>query len=202
MTNRIIQVLLTLSILAGCSSIQTPVPPVEWQAHQARLQQIHTYQITGKLGYISPKERRSLNFQWKKSDSYSQLRLTTFLGQTVLKMDIHPQQADAETYEGKHYSAPTPELLLHQLTGLDIPLSSLSQWILGRPALADDFSLKPDNTLDNLEKKLANQQWQVQYKAYTAITFGDNQLPLPDRLLLQQGHTKINIHISQWKVMQ
>ncbi|ASA55031.1 lipoprotein insertase outer membrane protein LolB [Vibrio gazogenes] len=202
MTYRILQVFLSIIILAGCSSVQTPLQPVEWQSHQQRLQQISTYQISGKLGYISPQERRSLNFQWKKSDHHSQLRLTTFLGQTVLKMDIDPQRAEAETYEGQHYTAQTPELLLHQLTGLDIPLSSLSQWILGRPALADTYALKPDNTLDNLEKKLANQQWRVQYKTYTAVTFKAQQLPLPERLSLQQGSTKINIHISQWKVTQ
>ncbi|MEI8597903.1 lipoprotein insertase outer membrane protein LolB [Vibrio sp. M60_M31a] len=56
-----------------------------------KLEAIHDFQVTGKLGYIGPDQRQNLNFFWKHSTALSQLRLTTILGQTATKPN-HPLQ--------------------------------------------------------------------------------------------------------------
>ncbi|CAM3755559.1 Outer-membrane lipoprotein LolB precursor [Vibrio aerogenes CECT 7868] len=194
---------IALIILNGCGSLQQPVQvPVEWHSHQNQLKQITTYNISGKLGYISPKERRSFNFQWKKFSRQNQLRLTTFLGQTVLKIDIGENSARIETYEGEVYTDKSPEALIEKLTGLKIPLSPLSQWILGLPSKADHFTLNSGHTLETLDKTLGKEKWRVKYDDYTDINYRHNLLPLPSKLSLSQGQTKINLRISQWNIKQ
>lgn len=104
-------------ILAGCSSVPESVTSVEWQAHEQRLETIHDFQATGKLGYIGPDQRQSLNFFWKHSTALSQLRLTTVLGQTALKLTITPQGATVETYDDQVLSARNANQLIYRLTG-------------------------------------------------------------------------------------
>ncbi|SHO55817.1 lipoprotein insertase outer membrane protein LolB [Vibrio quintilis] len=202
MIRQIILWITSLIILSGCGSLQQVQTPVEWRSHQEQLKQIDTYSLSGKLGYISPEERRSFNFQWKRHASQNQLRLSTFLGQTVLKIDINKSLARVETYEGKIYTDKSPEALIEKLTGLNIPLSPLSAWILGLPAMADHFTLNSNHTLDTLNKELGKKQWLVKYDDYTDVDYRQTQLPLPSKLSLKQGQTKINLRISQWKVTQ
>jgi outer membrane lipoprotein LolB len=197
---RFVSTLITILFLAGCSQLQTTHTPVQWQQHQLQLKQIHNYQIVGKLGYITPGERRTFNFQWQRSDTNSQLRLTTFLGQTVLKIEVTPRAARAETYEGQTYQAATPEALLIGLTGLNIPLDALRDWILGLPTRADRYSLNAEHTLEHLTKILNGRTWEVSYQSYTEVTLGQHILPLPRQLSLKQSHTKINLRISKWTV--
>ncbi|GAM70921.1 hypothetical protein JCM19236_1088 [Vibrio sp. JCM 19236] len=37
---------------------------MEYQAHQEKLSTLERYQVSGKLGYIDPTQRQSLNFNW------------------------------------------------------------------------------------------------------------------------------------------
>lgn len=65
--NRFLILFTLLFVLAGCSTVSnTPITNIDWQAHQARLDKIEQFKISGKLGYISPEKRQSLNFQWQK----------------------------------------------------------------------------------------------------------------------------------------
>lgn len=49
----------------GCETTsQLPVHSVEYQAHQEKLSTLERYQVSGKLGYIDPTQRQSLNFNW------------------------------------------------------------------------------------------------------------------------------------------
>lgn len=189
--------LVTSLILPGCASIDSTTN-VEWESHQQRLAMIDGYQAAGKLGYIAPQQRQSLNFQWQDSAQETQLRMTTFLGQTVLNLSATPTLATVETYEGQTYSASTPEALIKQLTGLNIPVEQLNDWMLGRPTQADDYQLNQTNTLASLTKRVNAQDWKLDYLSYQDVQHLGAALPLPKKMKLTQGSTSINIVISKW----
>lgn len=197
---RTLVIITALLTLFGCVSVQTPSGPVEWQSHQARLAGIRAFQLSGKLGYISPQERQSLNFQWQKNATSSQLRLTNFLGQTVLNLAINASGATVTTYDDKIFHNVSAEALVYELTGLSIPVEKLEDWILGLPSDADAYTLGRQHTLATLDKQIHQQTWHVDYTSYQAYETPTGELPLPHKLKLTQNQTKLNIVISKWKL--
>lgn len=190
--------LLAALLLSGCASIESSQTNVEWQTHQQRLASISQYQSSGKLGYISPEQRQSLNFRWHHAPQSSQLRLTTFLGQTALNLKITPTGAVVDTYDDKTYTSTNAESLIYQLTGLTIPVEQLHDWLLGRPTSADGYLLNETNTLATLRKEINGQTWQLDYLNYKDVLVDGVALPLPQKLKLKQQDTSINIVISKW----
>lgn len=189
-------------ILSGCATLDTSTTNVEWQTHQQRLNSISQYQANGKLGYISPQQRQSLNFQWKHSPDFSQLRLTTFIGQTALNLKITPSGASVETYEDETYTSHDAQSLIYRLTGLTLPVEQLNNWFLGSPIDADTYRLNDTNTLASLTKQVNGQIWQLDYLNYQDIQYQGSALPLPQKLKLKQGDISINIVISKWNLDQ
>ncbi|MEZ8064647.1 MULTISPECIES: lipoprotein insertase outer membrane protein LolB [Vibrio] len=206
---KITSLLFMTIIMVGCSSIPEQPTSVEWQTHQNRLLQIKSYQASGKLAYISPEQRQSLNFIWKHSQNQSQLRLTTFLGQTVLNLTIDPSGAKVVTYNDQVFTHASASVLVEQLTGLQIPIDHLPQWLLGIPDQADSYQLNSTNTLESLSKQVSNQLWTLNFDHYRNTEMPSKQLsdednanvetiPLPTRLSFKQDGNKINIVVSKW----
>ncbi|MEZ8259715.1 lipoprotein insertase outer membrane protein LolB [Vibrio cyclitrophicus] len=196
-------------IMVGCSSIPEQPTSVEWQSHQNRLLQIENYQASGKLAYISPEQRQSLNFIWKHSPTQSQLRLTTFLGQTALNLTIDSAGAKVVTYDDQVFTHASASVLVEQLTGLQIPIDHLPQWFLGTPDQADSYQLNSTNTLESLSKRVSNQLWTLSFDNYRNTELPNEQvpedtdaiaelIPLPTRLSFKQDDSKINIVVSKW----
>lgn len=196
-------VILTAGLLSltGCTTLDSTTN-VEWQTHQQRLASIQQYQAIGKLGYLSPQQRQSLNFQWSYSAQLMQLRMTTFLGQTALALKVTPDGALVETYDDQQFGAPSAQALIHQLTGLTLPVELLNEWLLGRPTAADAYQLNQTNTLASLTKSVAGQTWQLDYLTYQDVQHQATLLPLPRKLKLTQGDISINIVITKWTVNQ
>ncbi|MCG9577809.1 lipoprotein insertase outer membrane protein LolB [Vibrio tubiashii] len=187
--------------LHGCATIDSTTN-VEWQTHQQRLATIQDYRANGKLGYIAPEQRQSLNFQWAHSPTFTHLRMTTFLGQTALNLKSTPDGASVETYDDQTFYASSPEALIKQLTGLNIPVEQLNDWMLGRPTQADDYLLNETNTLASLTKQVGTQVWQLNYASYQDVLIDGIALPLPKKMKLIQGDISINIIISKWNTNQ
>lgn len=170
---------------------------VEWQKHEGLLAQIDHFQASGKLGYKSPDVKQSLNFIWNHSPDKSQLRLTTFLGKTVLNLTMTPEGATVIDIDGNEYQDKNATMLVYKLTGLVIPVTYMQDWLKGLPTEADDFVLKQDtNTLSSLSKKLGNQIWNLEYTSYQAV----NSIPLPYAMNLTQSDTSLKIVVSKWNI--
>jgi outer membrane lipoprotein LolB len=189
---------ITAVLLTACESVpEQPTFSVEWQAHQAQLRQVTHYQASGKLGFKSPELKQSLNFIWKHAPEQSQLRLTTFLGQTVLNLTMSDSGAEVTDNDGKVYRDQNATLLVYRLTGLVIPVTYMQDWLKGLPTEADGFQLQPEtDTLLSLNKQLGKQQWRLDYQSYQPI----NNLALPYAMNLQQAETSVKIVISKWKL--
>lgn len=194
--------IIVLSVISGCSSLPKSSTNVKWQQQQAQLSSIKSYRATGKLNYISPEQRQSLYFQWKHSEDKSQLRLTTFLGQSVLNLVITPKKSTVTTYNDKVYTDANPSELVYRLTGLVLPVSQLQDWLLGKPTGADSYQLNPTNTVASIEKTVNGKEWQLNYQSYTDEKIAANTVPLPSKLSLKQGTTSLNITVSKWTLNQ
>ncbi|MGL6258134.1 lipoprotein insertase outer membrane protein LolB [Vibrio sp. WXL103] len=187
-----------ITMLSACSSLPESQTSVEWQSHQQQLQAISRYQASGKLGYIGPDQRQSLNFFWRYEDGVSQLNLRTFLGQSVLNLRSDQNGTTLTTMDGERFEGRNGQQLIWQLTGLNIPVDALPDWLLGLPTNADSFILNEENTLESLDKLLNTQSWRLNYSAYSDASLASQTIPLPSRLSMNSDETKLNIVISKW----
>ncbi|WP_017026151.1 lipoprotein insertase outer membrane protein LolB [Vibrio rumoiensis] len=190
-----------LLIISGCSS----VPPsqenysVDWQSHKQKLEQLNTFKVSGKIGYKDPENRQSLNFILKHASQYDELKLLSFLGQTVLTVQMTPSGAMITTSDGQVRTAKQANDLIKELTGLSIPVSQLPDWIKGLPTEADNVAYNQSHTVESLEKNIDNRQWKLTYVSYQSTSVSsDSTLPLPNQLFLEQDATQIKILISKW----
>ena len=187
-------------ILSGCSS----VPPtqknysVDWQNQKTVLEQLDTFKATGKIGYKNPEHRQSLNFILKQANSFSELKLLSVFGQTVLTVQMTPTGAMVTNSDGKVQTAQQANALIQNLTGLAIPVSQLPDWIKGLPTQADNVTFNQSNTVESLNKTIDGRDWTLSYLNYQSVMNQQQSITLPKQMLLHQSDTEIKILISKW----
>lgn len=187
-------------ILSGCSS----VPPsqenysVDWQNQKAVLEQLDTFKATGKIGYKDPEHRQSLNFILKHANSFSELKLLSIFGQTILTVQMTPTGAMVTNSDGKVQTAQQANALIQNLTGLAIPVSQLPDWIKGLPTQADNVTFNQSNTVESLNKMIDGRDWTLSYLNYQSVMNQQQSITLPKQMLLHQNDTEIKILISKW----
>lgn len=199
---RLYALVLIALYLFGCSTLPEQATSVEWQSHQTRLNALSHYTVTGKLAYISPQERQSLNFFWSHKPNQTQIRLTTFLGKTVLSLDSDANGSVIKTYDGQTLKGKDINQLITRLTGLTIPIAQLQQWLVGLPGNSTKYQLNDLNTLATLTQPIDGLPWQLDYSRYGNINMGNNQPPLamPTQIKMQQQNTKITLVMSKWTI--
>lgn len=118
-----------------------------------------------------------------------------------MKLTITPEQATLIDYDGNRHEAKDVDQLMWQMTRLNIPVSSLPQWLLGLPQSDESYTLNSQNTLATLATQSTSQPWQAQYQQYTDVEGLEGALPLPSRLTIRQADIKINVQINQWTLL-
>jgi len=186
---------LVTSLLLGC--VQIPPPrKLPWLIHKQQLEDLSDWALTGKLAIITPTERHSLNIYWQQEGDNFHIRLSTFLGSTVL--DVHKNAVTTEIIDsnGDHFVGPDSEMLIEKLSGWVIPIELLQQWIKGSPSNAS-YQLNENNQVVSLsatDKK--NASWSIDYSDYKA-TQGIN---LPHKLQLKRPDLRLKFAISKWQI--
>ncbi|QOL24518.1 outer membrane lipoprotein LolB [Thalassotalea sp. LPB0316] len=185
--------------LYGCSTtkpISSPQVSSSSQ-HQADVAQLASWQIKGKLAFISPNERQSANVLWQVKDhAVEKLSLSTFLGINIVDIEQTSEHylihADGETHQGNNLA-----LLIWQLTGLTLPVDALSHWLKASPYLpSDKLSYQAQQVLPyQLSSHFNQQQWQVKYRQFKMV----NNVMLPHKVDITQGDLTIKLQINRWE---
>lgn len=184
---------LLLSLLSGCAQQPIATHSANWKTHRAQLQQLTNYHAQGVFGYLSPQERISLTFNWKNQADNYQLILTKMY-KTVLKLDARPNAVTLITPNGKIYHGQDAAKLVQQLTGIDLPLTQMRNWLIGLPTGADNYLLNKDQQVAFLTKKIHGRTWEMHYNRYD----NTNVPALPTSMILKQGQLTIKIKVSKW----
>ncbi|WP_345831371.1 lipoprotein insertase outer membrane protein LolB [Erwinia sp. HDF1-3R] len=204
MQNRRLMRLLPLaSVLLAACSVNKPQGPgqsvtsPQWQQHQQSVEKITHYQTRGAFAYLSDSQKVYARFNWQQTapDRY-RLLLTNPLGSTELQLDAQGSVVQLVDNKGKRYVSNDAEKMISQLTGMDIPLNSLRQWILGLPGDSTDYALDDQYRLRQVNYSRNGQKWTVTYQGY------DNKLnpTLPSNLELQEGNQRIKLKMDSWTV--
>ncbi|MGB9094901.1 lipoprotein insertase outer membrane protein LolB [Erwinia sp.] len=204
MQNRRLMRLLPLAalLLTACTTTKPQGPgksisSPQWQQHQQDVQKITQYQTRGAFAYLSDSQKVYARFNWQQTapDRY-RLILTNPLGSTELQLDAQGSVVQLVDNKGKRYTSNDAEKMISQLTGMDIPLNSLRQWMMGLPGDSSDYTLDDQYRLQSVDYSRDGQQWHVTYQGYDS-----KQNPtLPSNLELKEGNQRIKLKMDSWIV--
>ncbi|WP_157953602.1 lipoprotein insertase outer membrane protein LolB [Zobellella maritima] len=180
-------------LLSGCAYRAAEAPAGSWQAQQAVLAKLQHWELSARLGIITPDERGSLSLFWRQNRDDYRLNLTNVVGKRVFDLNRQRQQIVLTDSEGQLHSAANARDLVFRLTGWDLPVEQLSSWIKGLPGEADRVEYDDNGR----PKILVSNDWRLEYQGYTRI----NGLWLPSHLTLTHAGTTLRLAISQWELL-
>lgn len=190
-------ILLSAILLAGCAQTP-PLVTSTWDNQQTQLAKLNNWTLAGKIAFITPHEKRSLNIHWSQSNNDFDITLSTFLGSTVLKVHRTPLGTEIIDNDGQRFSGDDAEMLIEQLSGFLIPIDVLQQWIKGNPAAAS-YQLNEQNQVINLSGYDRNKaQWSVNFGSYKS----HQQFFLPHKIELEHADFKLKFSIAKWQLYE
>ncbi|WP_298439946.1 lipoprotein insertase outer membrane protein LolB [uncultured Ferrimonas sp.] len=188
---KLILLLLLALTLSACATYQDVTS-------NSKTVQSNDWTITGKLAFISPKERVSANLHWRHlaSSGKDELRLTGPLGRNVLSLSAFPGFASI-TMDGKTYTGKDADSLIVRLTGWPLPLSQLGQYLLGQTTGSEQISTDANNQLASVQltHPRTGQKSQLHYRGWQQLA----GYKVPKQIELHQQQQRIKLAIKSWQ---
>lgn len=184
--------------MQGCTLLQPAPPPppvgtqVDWVSHMRSLTLLQEWHIQGKIGVRTPDDAGSAYIDWNQAQDSFYITLSGPLGQGTTVISGNPTGARLEQSEGT-WIAETPEQLLLEHTGWQIPISNLLYWVKGMPAPGGQAVLS-HNELGTLAT-LQQDGWHLTFDQYSPQL---NTL-LPQRIRAQKDGLKVTLIIKRWQ---
>jgi outer membrane lipoprotein LolB len=128
---------------------------------------------------------------WRHQRGDNQLLIANPLGFAIAEIETTPQGSQLRMADGKTLESTDPDLLIEEVTGQRLPVTSLSHWLLGRANKVAQI----DYDRQKRPTQLRESGWQVDY-------FYEDDAPaaLPSRLTLSRGNEiELRLRIEEWK---
>ncbi|QLF92593.1 lipoprotein localization protein LolB [Pseudomonas sp. ABC1] len=168
----------------------------DWQVHKSHITPLDGWQINGKIGIRAPRDSGSGTLFWLQRQDYFDIRLSGPLGRGATRLTGRPDAVSLEIAGEGRFEAASPEALLDERLGWQLPVSNLFWWVRGLPAPDSRSRLSLD--ADSRLQRLSQDGWDVQYLSYTE----QDGYHLPERIRLQGKDLQITLVIKDWQPRQ
>lgn len=156
--------LLKLSLLltlAGCAAIAPPaVENSVWSSLRGNLESLDDWQLSGRVNVRYYDEAYTPRIRWQQQDSRYAIRLWGTFNAGSTTIEGRPGFVTLQQ-DGNVLTASSPEDLILQQLGYELPVSHLEYWIKGLPAPGNEAELA-FNELNQLSQ-LVQDGWTVTY---------------------------------------
>jgi outer membrane lipoprotein LolB len=194
--------LAALLLLSSCATRPAVKPePAEWQARQAALSAIDSWNMRARIGMRSRDNSGSATLIWDENSGSRYLRLLGPLGGGVVHIEQDASGASIRDSKGKTWQAEKVGTLIYKATGWNIPVSGLRWWMLGltEPGSDADYTLDDSNRLQEVRQ----QGWKVSFNRY-AMFDGNN---LPSSLTIEtdaepgsEFYVRVKLIVKEWNL--
>lgn len=158
---------LLTAMISGCTTIaELPeTPPFEQTdqltKHQQALKKIDRWQLKGRLALNYNGESWNASIHWQRFAERYAIQLHLPLGQGSMQLTGGTDGATLKTSNGEYFEAGSSEELFLQQFGLIFPVTSLQDWVIGKPAKSTD---EPGDWLQRVDEQgrmlsLEQDQW-------------------------------------------
>lgn len=186
-------IIVVSALISACAAPRMDAPVNEnWQARRNVLAAITTWEFTGRIGVRDENEAHSSRIRWRQQDEQYVINLWGTLNAGATEITGSPTLVTLQQ-EGKAVlMAATPEALVEEQLGYELPVSQLSYWIKGIPAPGSIAA--PSFNEENHLITLLQDGWAVQYMAYTNY---DTE-SLPTRIRIEKAPLRLDFVRLDW----
>lgn len=193
--------LVRASILAGLSGIllscagavRMDAPVIsEWDARKAVLESLSEWEFTGSINVRDAEEAHSSRIRWRQNNELYRINLWGTFNIGATEVNGKPGEVRIEQEGEEPIITDTPEQLLYDRIGYELPVTELNFWIKGIPAPGPSQELSFADNQQLLSFVQAG--WRVDYLGYT--NFG--QQTLPTRIRVQKPPLRLDLIRMNW----
>ena len=195
-----------LLALAGCSTL--PKAPVTSTATPQSLVRTQTlgkadrFSLEAKLAVQYAGKGYTARLLWRHQADSDDLRIFSPLGQQVAWIQRSASGVTLTDQQGKQHQAADVASLTERLLGWRLPLSGLSQWVLGLPHTGSPY--QASYLANGAPQTLQQEGWQIEYDEYQQVTLpqasGALTASLPFYVRLLQQDVRLKLAIQQWSL--
>ncbi|MBU2099013.1 MAG: lipoprotein insertase outer membrane protein LolB [Gammaproteobacteria bacterium] len=168
---------LYLMSCAGTPRMDAPVNS-EWDERRQVLNSLTQWEFTGSINVRDADEAQSSRIRWRQHDESYRINLWGTFNVGATEINGRPGEVRIEQEGEAPIITESPEEMLYQQIGYELPVTELNYWIKGIPAPGDSQAL---TFADNQQLLSFEQQgWRVDYLGYT--NFGRETLPTRIRI--------------------
>lgn len=197
-TTYFITLLAVFLLLSGCASQPQPVVQLNSNVHQQNLANFDKWQLSGRLAFKSPEDKFSANLNWTQDQQAYRVKLTSFIGTSLLEMEGSPGFARIEA-DDKEYQGSDASRLIRRITGWNIPIEDLPVWIKGQVNPQDQATFDDKGLVKQVSAAcFLCDNWQISFDQYKPL----DDIWLPHRITLTNRDApdnQIKIRINKWK---
>lgn len=189
--------LLAVISLTACTTLPqhsfVADPDKRWEQRQPELSEINDWHLNGRVAIINGQESWHLNMKWQRHDDKYILDLSGPFGAGHAQLTGTPDGVILVDSDEQVFFADSPERLLQEVTGLQMPVKSLLFWMRGLPNWNID---KEKQNLDEYGRLALLQQddWRVRFKRYNNVETHE----LPQKIFIDRNGLKVKIFVDEW----
>lgn len=187
-------------LLGACSSIPDTdrvagENPANWQRHFNHVFEINSWYARSKIAVKTVDQGFSGHLSWQQNPDNYEIDFVGPMGIGLMKISGNAQQTSLMIPDKPLYSGRSPEQLLQNHTGYQLPVSQFYFWARGipNPELAFDIQLNHSSQL----KRLRQLGWDIEYFNYQKY----QNLMLPSKVVMKKGTIKIKLVRMDWQAI-
>lgn len=186
-------VCLLLVACGGTARIDAPVN-AQWEQRRQVLEGITSWEFTGSINVRDSNDSQSSRIRWRQNNEAYTINLWGTFNVGATQIDGRPGEVTISQQGQDAVNTESPEELLYQELGYELPVTELNYWIKGIPApgLRADMQFGDNDQL----MQFFQAGWQINYMAYT--NFGTETLPT--RIRIKKTPLRLDLIRLNWNL--
>jgi outer membrane lipoprotein LolB len=182
-----------LVLLPGCSTL--PGPDLAATDPSAALRaQVTDWQLRGRVSLTRGDQGWHAGLDWENHPDSYRLQVAGPLGQGALRLTGSPLQVVLEDAEGRRYVAADAESLLLEVTGWELPVAGLRDWVRALPV--PDVPATVQRSDDGRVARITQSGWTIDYLRFAAV----EGMQWPVRMRMARDDLAVRLVIDQWQL--
>jgi outer membrane lipoprotein LolB len=188
--------LLGVLMLSGCATVPAPsiqTEPESYSRHLQRLTSIREFSLSARMAVQTERRGTSGALRWEHVGESDRLAMYSPLGAQVAEIISGSDGVTLITSDQKTYAAKDAETLMQKTMGWSLPMTGLTDWVLGRPAPGayDQAGWDAQGRLTGMRQD----GWQIEYPAYITV----NGMDMPGKILLKSPKLDLKLVVESWE---
>lgn len=188
-------VLLSMTLLAACQTAPRLQEATAWQIRETQLLALESWQLQGRVNARYQNESHTPRIRWQQRDELYTIRLWGTLNAGATQIEGQPGFVTFEQ-GGEVRTSSSPEALILEHLGYELPVSQLEYWIKGLPTPNEQHQMELGEFNEIINMKQSG--WTMHYEDYRL--FGNYSLPRRIEMSRDENNIRLTFLGLNWNV--